>query len=68
SPTLRWELLASVLLAWFISSCILYLSPVLYKVLRQKGLNALEKLMGMLLLMMAVQMFIDGIRELFHLV
>ncbi len=67
SPNLHWELFASVVLAWFISSCILYLSPFLYKVLRQKGLNALEKLMGMLLLMMAVQMFIDGIRELFHL-
>ncbi|WP_331774989.1 MarC family protein [Sulfurospirillum sp. 1612] len=61
------KLLLAVLLAWFISSCILYVSPFLYKILRRKGLNALEKLMGMLLLMMAVQMFIDGIRNLFHL-
>ncbi len=67
SPSLHWELFASVVLAWFFSSCILYLSPVLYKLLKRKGLNALEKLMGMLLLMMSVQMFIDGIRELFHL-
>ncbi len=65
SADLYWELFASVILAWFISSCILYLSPILYKILKQKGLNALERLMGMLLLMMAVQMFIDGIRELF---
>ncbi len=67
APELHWELFVSVVLAWFFSSCILYLSPIFYKVLRQKGLNALEKLMGMLLLMMAVQMFIDGIRDLFHL-
>ena len=67
SADVHWELFASILLAWFFSSCILYLSPVLYKVLKHKGLNALEKLMGMLLLMMSVQMFIDGIRELFHL-
>lgn len=57
-----WELFASVLLAWSCSTFILYMSPVLYKILREKGLSALEKLMGMLLLMLAVQMFVDGIR------
>lgn len=59
-----WELFLSVLLAWSLSTCILYLSPILYKILREKGLSALEKLMGMLLLMLAVQMFVDGIRAL----
>ncbi len=63
--TMYWELFLSLLLAWFISSCILYLSPLLYRILKDKGLIALEKLMGMLLLMMSVQMFIDGIRILF---
>ncbi len=67
SQDLHWELFASVVLAWFFSSCILYMSPILYKVLKQKGLNAMEKLMGMLLLMMSVQMFINGTRDLFHL-
>jgi len=59
-------LLASLLLAWFASALIMYLSPLLYKLLREKGLLALEKLMGMLLLIMSVQMFIDGIRGLIH--
>ena len=59
-------LLASLLLAWFASAFIMYLSPVLYKLLREKGLLALEKLMGMLLLIMSVQMFIDGMRGLIH--
>ena len=59
-----WALFASVMLAWSLSTFILYMSPVLYKILREKGLSALEKLMGMLLLMLAVQMFVDGIRAL----
>ncbi|WP_413691436.1 MarC family protein [Psychromonas sp. KJ10-2] len=39
-------------------------SPQLYKILKDKGLKALERLMGMLLLMMSVQMFIDATRVL----
>lgn len=59
-----WALFASVLLAWTMSTFILYMSPFLYKILKEKGLSALEKLMGMLLLMLAVQMFVDGVRDL----
>jgi multiple antibiotic resistance protein len=59
-------LFVSLLLAWFVAAIIMYLSPLLYKILREKGLSALERLMGMLLLMMSVQMFIDGIRALSH--
>ena len=58
------ELFASLLLAWGVSALIMYLSPLLYKLLRDKGLLALEKLMGMLLLIMSIQMLIDGIRGL----
>ncbi len=59
-----WALFTSVMLAWSLSTFILYMSPVLYKILKEKGLSALEKLMGMLLLMLSVQMFVDGIRAL----
>jgi len=58
------ELFISLLIGWGLSSLVLLLSPFLYKILKTKGLTALERLMGMLLLMMAVQMFIDGIRTL----
>lgn len=54
-------LCTSLFLAWGISSLILLFAPVLYSILKNKGLTALERLMGMLLLIMAVQMFIDGI-------
>jgi multiple antibiotic resistance protein len=58
------SLFVSLFLAWLISGGILVFSPLLYKVLKNKGLTALERLMGMLLLIMAVQMFIDGIKGL----
>lgn len=56
-------LTAAVLIAWGITAIILFLAPFFNKILRKKGLLALEKLMGMLLLIMAVQMLLDGIRE-----
>lgn len=55
-------LLYALLIAWGASSLILFVAPVLYRVLRKKGLIALERLMGMLLLILSVQMFIDGLR------
>lgn len=58
------ELFVSMLLAWALSAVILLFSTKLYKILKSKGLKALERLMGMLLLIMSVQMFIDGIRSL----
>ncbi len=60
------SLFFALILAWLVSASIMYLSPLLYTLLREKGLSALERLMGMLLLMMSVQMFIDGFRELIH--
>ena len=57
-------LFLSLLLAWIMAAIVLLFSPVLYKLLKEKGLSALERLMGMLLLIMSVQMFIDGIRDL----
>ena len=58
------SILISVLAAWLVTSVILLFSPKLYKLLKRRGLTAMERLMGMLLLMMAVEMFIRGIREL----
>lgn len=57
-------LFGALLLAWLFSAVVMLLSPFLLQVLKPKGLMALERLMGMLLLMLAVQMFIDGVRGL----
>ena len=52
----------AVLLACGLSSLILALSPRIHALLGTRGSRALERLMGMLLVMMAVQMVLDGVR------
>ncbi len=63
-PEQTSSILISVLIAWSVTAVILLSSPRLYRLLKRRGLTAMERLMGMLLLMMAVEMFIRGIREL----
>jgi multiple antibiotic resistance protein len=55
------ELLVAVTIAWALSAAILLSSNLLYKLLRERGLVAVERLMGMLLVMVAVQMFMNGV-------
>lgn len=55
----------SLTVAWLSSAVIMILAPYLYKVLRNRGLKAIERLMGMILVIMAVQMLINGIQLLF---
>jgi small neutral amino acid transporter SnatA (MarC family) len=54
-------LIASICIAWGFSTLILFASPFLKKVLGLKGISACEKLMGLILTLMAVQMFLEGI-------
>ncbi|GAA3943299.1 YhgN family NAAT transporter [Litoribacillus peritrichatus] len=61
SPDRQMEWALALFMAWLISSCILLASKPLFKLLKQRGLIAIERLMGMILVMMAVQMFLDGI-------
>ncbi|HYP25959.1 MAG TPA: MarC family protein [Blastocatellia bacterium] len=42
---------------------ILLSSTLLYNILKERGLIALERLMGMLLVMIAVQMFKNGVAK-----
>ncbi len=55
------ELLAATTIAWALSGIILLASPFFYRILRQRGLIAMERLMGMLLVMIAVQMLMNGL-------
>lgn len=57
------ELLLAVTIAWALSAVILLSSTALYRVLRQRGLIAMERLMGMVLVMVAVQMFMNGVAQ-----
>ncbi len=57
----RW--LPALGIAWGASAAILMASPILIRVLKKRGLTAIERLMGMILIMIAVQMVMTGIRE-----
>ena len=49
--------------AWSVTAIILLSSTSLYRLLKERGLIALERLRGMLLVMLAVQMFINGVAK-----
>ena len=53
--------------AWGVSASVLMLSPLLLKALGNRGLIAMERLMGMILVIIAVQMFFDGVAKFLHL-
>lgn len=56
-----WKVLAAVTIASVVSSLILLSSEPLRRVLRERGLIAVERLMGMILTTLAVQMFLTGV-------
>jgi len=53
--------LSSIGIAWLASTLILLGAPFLNKILGERGLTALERLMGLILTLIAIQMFLDGI-------
>jgi multiple antibiotic resistance protein len=57
--------LVALVIAWFASAVVMLFAPVLLRLLKERGLIALERLMGMILVMIAVQMLINGFRLLF---
>lgn len=60
----RWpEWLLAVFLAWLVSAVIIYFSGYFARFLGEKGLVAVERLMGMILITVAVQMLLNGIAE-----
>lgn len=62
-PGRELEWLVAIFIAWFISILILLISESLMKYINKKGIIALERLMGMVLTAIAVQMFLTGIKE-----
>ncbi|MFQ5729373.1 MAG: MarC family protein [Waddliaceae bacterium] len=53
----------AILIAWFASVVVLLSSRLLYRILGTNGLMACEKLMGMILIFLAVQRFLDGVKQ-----
>ena len=60
----RWAVwLGAVVLAWLASAFILYFAANLRRLLGERGLTAVERLMGMLLVVVAVEQLMQGIAQ-----
>jgi small neutral amino acid transporter SnatA (MarC family) len=55
--------LMALMIAWAITAAILLASTFLYRLLKQRGLIAMERLTGMLLVAVAVQMLLSGVAD-----
>lgn len=53
----------AVMISWTVVFCTLSAAPSIMKILRERGARAVERLMGMLLVMLAVQMFLNGLAD-----
>lgn len=60
----RWALALTI--AWFVTTVTLVFAESLRKLLGERGLTAIERLMGMILTTMAVQMFLSGYEQFLH--
>lgn len=56
-----WIMNGAILAAWAAALLLLLAGPYLHRLLGDNGLMACEKLMGMILILLAVQRFMDGI-------
>ena len=57
---LDWTI--ALVAAWAVSAVLLMASPLLLRALGNRGLIAMERLMGMILVIISVQMFFDGVQ------
>lgn len=62
----NWQwYLGGLVLAWLVTAVTLYFSGFLHRVVGTRALVAVERLMGMILVIMAVQMTFDGTKAFF---
>lgn len=60
----RWlDWLLALVLAWVVTSIVLYFAAGMSRFLGQRGLVAMERLMGMLLVTVAMEMLLSGLRQ-----
>lgn len=62
-PDALSELLLATTLAWLATALILAAAPLLFRALKDRGLEAVQRLMGMILIMISVQMMLDALRK-----
>jgi MarC family membrane protein len=60
-PQHLFKILAAAVIAWVATLIVLLSSTFLIRFLTRRGLIAVERLMGMILVAMAIQLFLDGV-------
>ena len=58
---LVWPMVVSILIAWGLSMLLLFASRPILKLVGQNGLVAMERLMGMVLVLISIQRFMEGV-------
>lgn len=66
-PSRMFDWTLALIGAWAATAVILMCAPLLLKALGNRGLIAVERLMGMILVIISVQMFFDGVGSFLHL-
>lgn len=62
-----WELYVAVFMAWAATALILLQATALQRYLGPRGLSAIERLTGMLLIMLSVDMLLDNLQSILHI-
>lgn len=60
-----WTVISAILIAWAATTIILLSATQLQKILKEKGLIACERFTGLILIMLSVQMFLNGVEPFF---
>ena len=67
NPEALTSYLVGLVLAWLVTAVVLFFSHALHRMLDEKVLVAMERLMGMVLVIVATQMGLEGIAAFFGL-
>ena len=59
-------MLTAIVIAWVASCLIFFLASPLFRLLGKNGLVACERLMAMILVMLAIQRFMEGVQQFLH--
>lgn len=59
---MSFVVILAILAAWFLSSILFLLASPIYKLVGEKGLNAIQRLMGLMVALIAIQMLLQGLK------
>jgi multiple antibiotic resistance protein len=65
-PEMRWIWLVAIFGSMLTTLLVFNIAPVLHRIMGPRGLAAIERLMGMLLTVISVQMLISGFQEILN--